>query len=65
MSSSTLAAISGYPHLTIPMGLVEGLPVGLSMVGLPGTEAQLLQLAQLLEQQLTALPLPSGITDVQ
>lgn len=28
-----LAAISGYPHLTIPMGDVEGLPIGLSIIG--------------------------------
>lgn len=28
-----LAAIAGYPHLTVPMGAVEGLPVGLSFMG--------------------------------
>lgn len=28
-----LAAITGYPHLTVPMGHVEGLPVGLSFMG--------------------------------
>jgi amidase len=28
-----LAAIAGYPHLTVPMGAVEGLPVGLSFIG--------------------------------
>ena len=28
-----LAAIAGYPHLTVPMGAVEGLPVGLSIMG--------------------------------
>jgi len=28
-----LAAIAGYPHLTVPMGGVEGLPVGLSIMG--------------------------------
>jgi amidase len=27
------AAIAGYPHITVPMGLVEGMPVGLSFVG--------------------------------
>ena len=27
------AAIAGYPHLTVPMGAIEGLPVGLSIIG--------------------------------
>ncbi|WP_210334733.1 amidase family protein, partial [Mesorhizobium mediterraneum] len=27
------AAIAGYPHLTVPMGMADGLPVGLSFVG--------------------------------
>ena len=26
------AAVAGYPHITVPMGLVQGLPVGLSFV---------------------------------
>lgn len=28
-----LAAIAGYPHLTVPVGLIDGLPVGLSIIG--------------------------------
>ena len=28
-----LAAVAGYPHLTVPMGQVKGLPVGLSFIG--------------------------------
>ena len=28
-----LAAVAGYPHLTVPMGMVMGLPVGLSIMG--------------------------------
>ena len=30
---SSPAAMAGYPHLTVPMGQVQGLPVGLSFVG--------------------------------
>lgn len=30
-----IPAAAGYPHITIPMGKVKGLPVGLSFVGLP------------------------------
>ncbi len=29
-SASSAAATSGYPHITVPMGMVHGLPVGLS-----------------------------------
>jgi len=32
-SVSDLPAVAGYPHLTVPMGAVEGLPVGLSFIG--------------------------------
>lgn len=33
VGAGSLAAIAGYPHLTVPMGDVEGLPVGLSIIG--------------------------------
>jgi len=32
-SQSQLPAIAGYPHITVPMGYVAGLPVGLSIIG--------------------------------
>jgi amidase len=32
-SASQLPAIAGFPHLTVPMGLSGGLPVGLSFIG--------------------------------
>ena len=37
-----LAAVAGYPHLTVPMGSVMGLPVGLSFIGPAWSEARLL-----------------------
>lgn len=36
------AAIAGYPHLTVPMGQVRGLPVGMSMIGPAYAEQMLL-----------------------
>ncbi len=45
-SCTTLPAVSGYPHLTIPMGMVEGLPIGLSFMGAAWSEASLLRLGQ-------------------
>ncbi len=32
-SASQMPAIAGFPHLTVPMGLSGGLPVGLSFIG--------------------------------
>ena len=45
-----LAAVAGYPHLTVPMGAVRGLPVGLSFVGPAWSEAKLLGLGYAYEQ---------------
>jgi amidase len=39
---STPAAVAGYPHLTVPAGLVRGLPIGLSFVGPAWSEERLL-----------------------
>jgi len=44
------AAIAGYPHITVPMGLVHGLPVGLSFVGRAWSEPTLFKLAYAYEQ---------------
>ncbi|MDB5431331.1 MAG: Amidase [Caulobacter sp.] len=48
--AGTLAAVAGYPHLTVPMGLVGGLPVGLSFIGPAWSEARLLSLGYAYEQ---------------
>lgn len=50
-AASTLAAISGYPHLTVPMGFVHGLPVGLSFMGTAFSEQQLLGYGYAFEQR--------------
>ncbi|WP_133646810.1 amidase [Paraburkholderia flava] len=47
---STPAAVAGYPHLTVPAGMVRGLPVGLSFVGAPWSEARLLAMGYAFEQ---------------
>ncbi len=49
-SASRLPAVSGYPHLTVPMGLVNGLPAGLSFIGTAYSEALLLQAGYAYEQ---------------
>ena len=46
-----LPAVAGYPHLTVPMGQVSGLPVGLSFVGAAHSEPQLLGYGYAYEQR--------------
>ncbi len=49
-SAGSLAAVAGYPHLTVPMGRVRGLPVGLSFIGTKWDDARILALGYAYEQ---------------
>jgi amidase len=49
-SFSGPAAMAGYPHITVPMGMVHGLPVGFSFIAGAYSEATLLGLAYCYEQ---------------
>ncbi len=44
------AAMAGYPHITVPMGAVNGLPVGLSFIAGAYQEAKIISLAHAYEQ---------------
>jgi len=48
--SSSPAAISGYPNITVPMGFVEGLPIGISFFGRAWSEPVLIEIAYAFEQ---------------
>ena len=48
--SAGTAAIAGYPDITVPMGLVSGLPVGISFFGRAWSEPTLLKVAYAYEQ---------------
>jgi len=48
--SSSPAAISGYPNITVPMGFVEGLPIGISFFGKAWSEPKLVEIAYAFEQ---------------
>lgn len=48
--NSTPAAVSGYPSLSVPMGFVFGLPVGISFIGRAWSEPVLVRLAFAFEQ---------------
>jgi amidase len=49
-SSSTPAAVSGYPSISVPAGAIFGLPVGLSFIGKPWSEGELIRFAFAYEQ---------------
>ncbi|MEL7119559.1 MAG: amidase [Bacteroidota bacterium] len=48
--SSSPAARAGYPNITVPAGMVEGLPFGLSFFGTAFSEPELIKLAYAFEQ---------------
>ncbi|MCH9694616.1 MAG: amidase [Gammaproteobacteria bacterium] len=50
IGSSSIAAISGYPGITVPAGFASGLPIGLTFVSKPWNEKQLIELAYAFEQ---------------
>jgi amidase len=50
-SATMLPAVAGYPHLSVPMGQVAGLPVGLSFMGRAWSDAALLALGYAYEQR--------------
>ena len=49
-SFSGPAATAGYPHITLPMGMIHELPVGISFVAGPYQEAEIIKLAYAFEQ---------------
>ena len=60
-ANCTPPAILGWPILTVPMGTVDGLPVGFSLVGQAGSEALLIAVGHALEQALGLAGTPALI----
>ena len=62
--SSTPAAVSGYPNITVPAGNVRGLPVGISFFGRAWSEPVLLRIAYAFEQLTKARKAPEFLQTV-
>jgi amidase len=63
--AGSLAAVAGYPHLTVPMGLVKGLPVGLSFIGPKWSDSKILSLGFAYEQARGAFPSPRFLPSIE
>jgi amidase len=62
--SSTAPAVAGYPNLSVPMGFVFGLPVGLMFMGRAWSEPTLLKLGYAFEQATRHRKPPSFVPTV-
>ncbi|MGQ0543287.1 MAG: amidase [Blastocatellia bacterium] len=58
VSSSSLAAVSGYPSITVPAGTSRELPIGISFFGRAWSEATLIKFAYSFEQATKARRMP-------
>lgn len=63
--AATLPAIAGYPHLTLPMGFIRGLPVGISFIGGAWREAALLGMACAFEKATRVRRQPTYISSIE
>jgi amidase len=50
LSTSVYAALSGYPNITVPVGFIGDVPVGISFFGRAWSEPTLLEIAYAYEQ---------------
>jgi amidase len=62
---TTLAAVAGYPHLTVPMDQVQHLPVGLSFIGAAHSEALLLSAGFAFESRGAGFVKPTYIASLE
>jgi amidase len=62
--SSSIAAVTGYPSVTVPVQLADELPLGVSLIGAPGGEARLLALGAALERARGPFPAPRFLPSI-
>ena len=62
--SSTAAAVAGYPHITVPLGFIFGLPVGISFFGRAWSEPALIRIAHGFEQAIKTRKPPRFLSTI-
>jgi amidase len=63
--AGSLPAVAGYPHLSVPVGLVKELPVGLSFIGPRWSDALILSLGYAYEMARGPIPPPRFLRSVE
>lgn len=63
-AASTLPAVAGYPHLSLPMGDVRGMPVGLSIITGRWQDREALQIGYAFEQLTKARTVPRYLNEI-
>jgi amidase len=59
ISSSTPAAVAGYPNISVPAGFINELPIGISFFGRAFSESTLIKIAYAYEQATKARRVPT------
>ena len=58
IGTASIAALGGYPSIAVPSALVDGLPVAVALIGVPGAEPTLLSMATVFEDARGPFPKP-------
>jgi amidase len=64
-SASQLPAVAGYPHLTVPMGQIEGLPLGISFIGTAWDDERILRAGFAFERVAPPAPQPKFAASIE
>jgi amidase len=64
-SASQLPAVAGYPHLTVPMGQIEGLPLGISFIGTAWDDERILRAGFAFERIAPPAPQPKFAASIE
>jgi Asp-tRNA(Asn)/Glu-tRNA(Gln) amidotransferase A subunit family amidase len=65
VSSAGPAAVAGLASIVVPVGVVEGLPLAVALIGRPNAEPLLAEIAQRIEHARGVLPPPRFVPTLE